>query len=183
MCFKVHHVREVYPDLRKYSDSRDHLSQFRILKPQPIEYHFMVQCLCNHGYTGSTELYYLPPLSEPATRLSTYCWTRRRKANDDCSCWAGDQELSSLHSGRVRWWWNGLWLFGWCEYMLLFSTFFWILCNAFMLIQWTCNAGQTGCWNRWFFRLPFGLWTGRILSSTEKNNVVRTQKGGSSSAM
>jgi hypothetical protein len=29
----------------------------------------MVQCLCNHGYTGRVELYYLPPLSELATGL------------------------------------------------------------------------------------------------------------------
>ena len=70
MCFKVHHVKEVYSDLWKYGDSRDQLSQFRILKPQTIEYHFMVQCPCNnHGYKGSVELYYLPPLSEPATGL------------------------------------------------------------------------------------------------------------------
>ena len=29
----------------------------------------MVQCLCKNGYTGSAELYYLPPLSEPAIGL------------------------------------------------------------------------------------------------------------------
>ena len=69
MCFKVHHMREVYPDLRKYDDSHDQLSQFSILKPQPIEYRFMLQCLYNHEYTGSADLYYLPPLSEPATGL------------------------------------------------------------------------------------------------------------------
>jgi len=70
MCFMVHHVREIYPDLREYGDSRDQLSQFSILKPQPIEYRFILQCLCkHHGYTGSAELYYLPPLSEPATGL------------------------------------------------------------------------------------------------------------------
>ena len=69
MSFKVHHVKEVCLDLRKYDDSRDQLCQFRILEPQNIEYLFMVQCLCNHGYTGRVELYYLPPLSEPATGL------------------------------------------------------------------------------------------------------------------
>ena len=67
--FKVHRVKQIYSDLRLYDGSREQLSQFAILKPQTIEYHFMVQCLCKNGYTGSAELYYLPPLSEPATGL------------------------------------------------------------------------------------------------------------------
>ena len=69
MNFKVHRVKQIYSDLRLYDGSREQLSQFAILKPQTIEYQFMLQCLHTHGFTGSAKLYYLPPFSEPPAGL------------------------------------------------------------------------------------------------------------------
>ncbi|KAG2578222.1 hypothetical protein PVAP13_6NG209700 [Panicum virgatum] len=64
MNFKVHHVKEVYSKLWLYDDSRDQLIQFAVLKLQTIEFKFMLQCLHIHGFTGSAELYYIPPFSK-----------------------------------------------------------------------------------------------------------------------
>ena len=64
MNFKVHRVKQIYSDLRLYDGSQEQLSQFAILKPQTIEYQFMLQCLHTHGFTGSAELYYIPPFSK-----------------------------------------------------------------------------------------------------------------------
>jgi len=62
--FKVHRVKQIYSDLRLYDDSQDQLSQFAILKPQTVEYQFMLQFLHTHRFTGSAELYYIPPFSK-----------------------------------------------------------------------------------------------------------------------
>jgi len=72
MRFKVHRVKELYPDLQKYSDSRDELDQFTILAPAiSIEYALFVESLVPFGYIKGALLYYLSPVpgSEPQTGL------------------------------------------------------------------------------------------------------------------
>ena len=55
MRFKVHRVKELYPNLQKYSDSRDELGQFSIRAPAiSIEYAELLGALNHHGYTQDT---------------------------------------------------------------------------------------------------------------------------------
>ena len=72
MRFMVHRVKELYPDLQKYGDSRDELGQFSIRAPAiSIEYAELVGSLEHHGYTKDALLYYLSHVlgSEPPTGL------------------------------------------------------------------------------------------------------------------
>ncbi|CAO2038783.1 unnamed protein product, partial [Urochloa humidicola] len=73
MRFKVHVVDELYPDLKKYYDSREYnVGLFTITNPATtVEFVTMLETLRDYGYRGDAELYYLNPFpgSTPSTGL------------------------------------------------------------------------------------------------------------------
>ena len=62
MRFKLHLVKEIYPDLRQYYDPRELLAEITVNEPRTIEYFWFSQHLTKHfGYRGDALLYYLKP--------------------------------------------------------------------------------------------------------------------------
>jgi hypothetical protein len=62
MQFKVHTVKELYPDLDKYYDNREeNIGMFNIIEPGIVDFDLLEKSLRCFGYNGGAEVYYLNP--------------------------------------------------------------------------------------------------------------------------
>ncbi|CAO2034813.1 unnamed protein product [Urochloa humidicola] len=103
MRFKVHVVDELYPDLKKYYDSREYnVGQFTITNPATtVEFGTMLETLRDYGYRGDAELYYLNPFpgSTPSTGL---CKIYGQEQVDDLVLAHAAQRTKICHLYLVR---------------------------------------------------------------------------------